>query len=116
MLPSSNVAMNCASNGIDRAIGENRLSVMKTLRVVDQRGNRYDFETDFVPRIGERVLLLHRRGDVPSADHVRGGETAAPHHFRVVDVLYRLDNSVEHQAAILVEEETKPEAWPELPA
>ena len=86
---------------------------MKVLRVVDQSGNRYDYETDFVPRIGEHLLLANRGVGESSALPVRGGENAALRHFRVTDVLYRLDRAVEHQAAILVQEETNPEPWPE---
>jgi hypothetical protein len=85
---------------------------MKMLRVVDQSGNRYDYETDFVPRIGEHLLLADRQGRDSSALLVRGGENAALRHFRVADVLYRLDRATEDQAAILVQEETNPQPWP----
>jgi hypothetical protein len=68
------------------------------LRVVDQAGNKIDHETEFVPRIGERIEL--------------SSESVRPHYFRVKDVAYKLDNKPEHQASILVEEESNPEHWP----
>lgn len=68
---------------------------MKHLRVIDQAGNRTDYETEFVPRIGERVLLRYGIG----SDPVR------PHYFRVKDVMYRLDEGPDVQVAILIEEE-----------
>jgi hypothetical protein len=86
---------------------------MKTLRVVDQSGKRHDYETDLVPRIGERIVLVYGRGGDPLASHGRGGDRAAPHYFRVTDVLYRFDNPNEHQASILVEEEMNADPWPE---
>jgi hypothetical protein len=30
---------------------------MRFLRVIDQAGNNTDYETDYLPRIGERVML-----------------------------------------------------------
>ena len=75
---------------------------MKHLRVIDQIGNKRDYEVEFVPRIGDRVLLEYRSGNEP----------VRPHYYRVKDVMYRLDASVEHQVAILIEEEQTPEAWP----
>ena len=86
---------------------------MKILRVVNQSGHRYDYDTDFVPRIGERLLLANKRGVDSGALPVRGGENAALHHFRVTDVLYRLDRAAEYQATILVEEDSNPEPWPD---
>jgi hypothetical protein len=76
---------------------------MKHLRVVDQTGSHIDYETEFVPRIGERILL----------EYGRSGDAVRPHYFRVKDVMYRLDNSAEHQAGILIEEEIHPKPWPE---
>lgn len=76
---------------------------MKFLRMMDQIGNKSDYETDFVPRIGERIEL----------DYGIGNEPVRTHYFRVKDVMYRLDNRPEHQVAILVEEETEPEMWPD---
>jgi hypothetical protein len=76
---------------------------MKLLRVVDQIGNRTDYETEFVPRIGERILL----------EYGSGGDPVRPHYFRVKNVIYRLDNSPENQAGILIEEESDPELWPD---
>jgi hypothetical protein len=76
---------------------------MKLLRVVDQIGNKQDYETEFVPRIGERVQLEYGIGGAPIRQH----------HFRVKDVMYRLDQRPDIQVAILIEEEDHPEIWPE---
>ena len=76
---------------------------MKLLRVVDQIGNRTDYETEFVPRIGERILL----------EYGSGGDPVRPHYFRVKDVVYRLNNRPENQVAILIKEESDPELWPD---
>ena len=75
---------------------------MKYLRVIDQVGNKTDYETEFVPRIGERIVLTYGIGNEPIGDH----------YFRVQDVMYKLDNKPENQAAILVAEEDNPELWP----
>ncbi len=40
-----------------------------------------------------------------------GGQPKTDHHFRVKDVMYKLDNKPDHQAAILVEEITLNEQW-----
>jgi hypothetical protein len=76
---------------------------MKYLRVVDEAGNQRDFETDHVPHIGERIEVRIGRGSQP----------VKPHWYRVKDVMYRLDNELEHQAAILIIEERNPDHWPE---
>jgi len=76
---------------------------MKYLRVVDQAGNRTDYEAEVVPRVGERILLSYGRG----SDPVR------PHYFRVKDVLHRLDNEPGSRVAVLVAEENNAEPWPE---
>ena len=76
---------------------------MHSLRVVDQAGNHTDYETQFVPRIGERILVEYRSG----------GDPIRAYYFRVKDVMYRLDNPEHYQAAILVEEEIDPQSpWP----
>jgi len=67
---------------------------MKYLRVNDRAGNKTDYETDCVPRIGELILL----------EYGSGGEPVKQHYFRVKDVMYRLDNKPDNQAAILIEE------------
>ena len=75
---------------------------MKHLRLIDSIGNKRDYESEVVPRIGERITLME-------------GTTRLPvhtHHFRVKDVEYRLNNPHEHQVAILVEEETDRVGWP----
>ncbi len=76
---------------------------MKLLRVIDQIGNNQDYETEFVPRIGERVEL----------EYGIGGEPIRRHYFRVKDVVYRLQGKPDNQVAILVEEEDNPQIWPE---
>ena len=76
---------------------------MRNLRVVDQVGNQHDYETEFVPRIGERIELRYGFA----------GDPVRTHYFRVKDVMYRLSNSPENQAAILVEEENDPSLWPD---
>ena len=73
------------------------------LRVIDRAGNHTDYETEFMPRIGERILL----------EHGTGSELVRPHYFRVKDVMYRLGNRADKQAAILIEEESNPEVWPD---
>jgi len=75
---------------------------MKHLRVVDQAGNQQDYETESVPRIGERIEL----------EYGSCGDPVRTHYLRVRDVMYRLDNGPDNQAAILVEEEGDPEPWP----
>ena len=75
---------------------------MKYLRVIDEIGNKQDHETEFVPRIGERIMLTYSQGSDPMRDH----------YFRVKDVEYRLQNKPDHQVAILVEEEIDAEPWP----
>ena len=66
-------------------------------------GNGTDYECDFIPRIGELIVLSYGRG----------GQPVRNYSFRVKDVQYRLDNGREHQAAVLVEEETNPSIWPD---
>ena len=75
---------------------------MQHLRVIDQAGNGTDYETEFVPRIGERILLEYGIGKDP----------VTPHFFRVKDVMYRLHEKPDIQVAILVEEEPDATAWP----
>ena len=76
---------------------------MKYLRVIDEVGNNTDYETEFVPRTGERIML----------EYGRSGGAIEPHYLRVKDVEYRLQNKPESQVAILVEEEHDPKLWPE---
>jgi hypothetical protein len=76
---------------------------MKYLRVITaETGGKADYEAEFVPRIGERIFL----------EYGTGNEPVRPHYFRVKDVEYRLDNSVDHQVGILVAEEKNAEPWP----
>lgn len=75
---------------------------MKYLRVVDQAGNGTDYEAEFVPRIGERIVLVYGVGGGPVREH----------YFRVQDVMYKLGNAPDGQAAVLVKEEDNPEKWP----
>ena len=79
-----------------------KLRPMKVLRVVDQAGNTFDYESALVPRIGELVVL--EWGNV--------GEPVLPHYYRVTDVMYRLDQPPENQAAVLIEEEAETVLWP----
>jgi hypothetical protein len=74
---------------------------MKSLRVIDEIGNRQDIDTDYVPRIGERIILVYGTG----------GEPVKEHYLRVKDVTYRLDNKRDNQAAILVMKDSS-EPWP----
>jgi hypothetical protein len=76
---------------------------MKNLRVIDEIGNKQDIETDHVPRIGERIILIFGRGGAP----------VKTHYYRVKDVAYHLDQKPDIQAAILIEEETGTvKQWP----
>jgi hypothetical protein len=76
---------------------------VKYLRVIDQAGNGSDYETEFVPHVGERIL--HEYGIAKGP--------VGPHYFRVKDVMYRLQEKPDIQVAILVEEELDATAWPE---
>jgi hypothetical protein len=78
------------------------MGTMKTLRVYDQTGSKCDYDTEFVPRIGERIQLEYRVG----------AEPLRPHYFRVKDVMYRLDKPTDIQVAILIEEEPDAQEWP----
>lgn len=69
------------------------------LRVIDQAGNKTDYETDYLLRIGERIML--RSG-------INKGPVAI-HYFRVKNVMYRLPDV---QAAILIEEDPDADRWP----
>jgi hypothetical protein len=72
---------------------------MKTLRVIDSIGNKQDYETEFVPRIGERIVLVYGTGRAPVETHF----------FRVKDVEYHLQNPETAQARILIEEDSDSE-------
>jgi hypothetical protein len=78
-----------------------KLDRMRYLRVIDRAGNKTDYETEFVPRIGERIQLEYAVG--------RGAMQV--HYFRVKDVVYRLQAKPDDQAAILVEEEDGADPW-----
>jgi hypothetical protein len=67
---------------------------MKHIRIVDQVGNHTEHQTEFVPRIGEVIVLEY--GPV--------GRPKEAHYFRVKDVMYRLDHKPENQRLFLVEE------------
>lgn len=77
---------------------------MKHLRVIDEAGNKQDYEAEFVPRIGERIVLEYSIGKE---------QPVKLHYFRVKDVEYHLQNPIDVQARILIEEEHAPELWPE---
>jgi hypothetical protein len=70
------------------------------IRVIDQSGNKQDFEADYAPRIGECFMLTYTTGNAT---------TATNHYFRVKDAMYLLDYS--NRAAILVEELHNPPQW-----
>jgi len=82
---------------------------MEKLRVIDEFGNKQDYETEFVPRIGERVILEY--GVVLGAPSA-AKEPIRPHYNRVKDVSYTLTNPTDIQASILIEEEDSPKHWP----
>jgi hypothetical protein len=69
-------------------LGGSTLDPMRYLSVFDRSGNETDYETEFVPRIGERIELQYSVGRGPMQVH----------YFRVKDVLYCLqapsDNKV----------------------
>jgi hypothetical protein len=75
----------------------------KYLRVIDEIGNKADYEVEFIPRIGERILLEFARGQE---------QKVRSHYYRVKDVQYNLGQPVTHQVAILIEEERDAEPWP----
>ena len=75
---------------------------MEKLRVIDEAGNKQDYDTEFVPRIGERIEL----------EYGMGGQPVTTHYHRVKDVAYRLDKPADIQVYILIEEEVDGEAWP----
>jgi hypothetical protein len=75
---------------------------MKYLRVIDEVGNKQDYESEFLPRIGERIVMEFGKGNEPVREHF----------FRVKDVAYRLDAPLNAQVSIRVEEERNPERWP----
>jgi len=74
---------------------------MRNLRVIDGSGNKRDYEVDFIPRIGERIVL----------EFGRDGEPSKAHYFRVQDVMYHLDNSPANQVAVLVVEDDEAKLW-----
>jgi hypothetical protein len=77
---------------------------MKNLRVIDEIGNKQDIETDHVPRLGERIVLVFGIG----------GQPVKPHYYRVKDVAYHFDNAPGIQAKILIEEEKGiAKQWPD---
>jgi hypothetical protein len=69
-----------------------------TLQLIDQRGNKADYQVDSVPRIGDRVVL--------SRDNL------AANCYRVIDVVYHLNAPSSEQVSLLVEEDDDPGVWP----
>jgi hypothetical protein len=51
---------------------------MPTIRMIDAIGNRHDFETVFLPRIGEHLVQTFGVGQEPVREH----------RYRVTDVVY----------------------------
>lgn len=76
---------------------------MKYLRVIDEAGNKHDYEAELVPRIGERIVL----------EYGEDKSSVRPHYFRVAGVEYRLQNPVDVQVRILIEKERDAKPWPE---
>ena len=74
---------------------------MEFLRVIDPAGNEQDYETEFVPRIGERIVL----------EYGIGGGPVTTHFFRVKDVEYHLQNRKDIQARILLEQDSNTKHW-----
>jgi hypothetical protein len=75
---------------------------MRTLRVITLPAqNKQDYDSEFVPRIGERLVLQYA---------TEPGPTFA-HYFRVKDVAYHLDEKPENQVVVLVEEERQGRPW-----
>jgi hypothetical protein len=74
---------------------------MYSVRVVDEAGNGKDYEVEFIPRIGERIVL----------EYGTNREQVRPHYFRVKDVAFHLDLKPGDQITILIEE-TNPLPWP----
>ena len=70
--------------------------------VIDQAGNKTGYETDQLPRIGERIML----------EYGINKNSVAIHYFRVKAVMYRLQEEPDIQAAILIEEDPDAEHWP----
>ena len=75
---------------------------MRYLTVIDQAGNKQDYEAEFLPRIGERIVL----------EYGIGGQPVREHFHRVKDVEYYLQKPTDVQVRILTEEEHTPERWP----
>jgi hypothetical protein len=75
---------------------------MENIRVINQAGNKQDYEVQTVPRIAERIVLTYRIGNDPLELHF----------FRVRDVMHNLDNAPHGQVAVLVAKEDNPEHWP----
>ena len=75
---------------------------MKYLRVIDKAGNKQDYEAEFLPRIGERIVLEYGVGSEPVREHFH----------RVKDMEYYLQKPTDAQVRILTEEERAPERWP----
>jgi hypothetical protein len=74
---------------------------MYSVRVVDEAGNGKDYEVEFIPRIGERIVLVYGTNREP----------IRPHYFRVKDVAFHLDHKPGDQITILIEE-ANPLPWP----
>jgi hypothetical protein len=71
---------------------------MENLRVIDHIGNKQDYQTEFVPRIGERIVLEFK--------------ISGTHYYRVKDVAYHLSNPQHLQATILIEDDPDKAHWP----
>jgi hypothetical protein len=76
---------------------------MENLRVIDHVGNKQDYQTEFVPRIGERIVLEWKAS---------GAAAAKPHYYRVKDVAYHLDRDPKLQVTILIADDADTAPWP----
>jgi hypothetical protein len=72
------------------------------LRIVDESGNDQDYDAEFLPRLGERIVL-----GTGKPDKLRC--------YRVMDIEYRLDHPAGSQVRIRVKQELEGDIdhWPE---
>ena len=77
-----------------------------TLRVIDEIGNKQDYEVQFVPRIGELIRLTYSIGTTTHDNPLR------EHFSRVKDVMHVLDHPLDSQIVILIGEEENHQDWP----
>jgi hypothetical protein len=71
---------------------------MVRLRVIEPDRNAQEYETEFVPRIGERIVLEYADG--------------MTQYFRVKDVAYFLQRRPDLQPEVLLERDSTNNPWP----